>query len=169
MLRIIITAVIVISTLFVTGCSDISDLTQGLTEQSTQPGFEIIKEAQITPAWKVSQIRITIGAGEEFDTLLRLADDDRVDGFFYLEKSDNVSFEIRGTSAIYQSVDSADEQAGINSDRFSFTASQRQGNTYTLTFRNTVTETEPKKVTVFLEVIYPATGAVFFPAEAWKS
>lgn len=169
MLKSIITAVIVLSLLLAAGCTDFSDLTQDLAEKSSPPGFEIIREAQIAPEWEMNQIRIVIGAGDEFSTLLQLAEGNRVDGYFFLEKSDNVSFEIRGTSLIYQSADGTDSEAGVSSDRFSFIATPPQGNTYTLTFRNPATEPEETVVAVFMELIFPASGAMFFPIEAWKS
>ena len=170
MTKSIITAVTVLSLLLVAGCSDFADLTQGLTEESPPPGFEIIREAQIAPEWEMNQIRIVLGAGDEFSTLLQLADGDSVDGYFYLEQSDNVSFEIRGTSLIYQSGAGTNQgEDGISSSRFSFTANQPQGTTYTLTFRNPTTKSEPTVVVVFMEIIFPATGAMFFPVEAWKS
>ena len=170
MIKSIITAVTVLSLLLVAGCSDFAGLTQDLTEESSPPAFEIIREAQIAPEWEMNQIRIVLGAGDEFSTLLQLADGDRVDGYFYLEQSNNVSFEIQGTSLIYQSGAGTNQnEDGISSDRFSFIANQPQGTTYTLTFRNPATESEPTVVTVFMEIIYPASGAMFFPVEAWKS
>ena len=170
MLRIIITAVIVLSLLSLPGCAELSGLTQNLTDDSSQPGFEIIKEAQITPKWEMNQISIVLGAGDELSLLLQIDDGDRVDGYFYLEKGDDVSFEIKGTSLIYQSgagTNPDEEETG--SDRFSFIGTQPQGNTYTMTFRNPAAETEQTEITVFVEIIFPATGEMFFPVEAWKS
>jgi hypothetical protein len=87
--------------------------------------------------------------------LLKLADGDKVDGFFYLEKGDTVDFRITGKTQIFRSNEA---------DRFSFTASQSQGDTYNLLFRNTADEDETQKsITVSLEVIYPLKGEIYVP------
>lgn len=169
MIKNIFAAVTVLSIVFILGCSEISDLTQNLTDVSSASSFEIIREAELNSKWKINQMRIEIGPGNEFSILLQLADKDKAEGYFYLEKGDDVDFLIMGNSLIYQS--EAQRNAAteaINSDRFSFVASEAQGNTYTLTFRNPADDTEEQaKVTVFIEIIYPIKGFIFFPIEAW--
>jgi len=110
----------------------------------------------------MDQLIVDVGADDESLILLRLAYGDKVDGYFYVEKGNGISFQITGNSLIYEA--SAKEAGGssqVGSDRFSFVASQTQGNTYTLTFRNPA----QTKVTVFLEVIYPIGGSLFMPIE----
>lgn len=169
MIKSIVAAIIVLSLVCVLGCSEISDLTESLTDTSSRAGFEILKEAELNSKWKMNQMKIEIGAGDEFSILLKLADEDKVDGYFYLEKGDDVDFLIRGSSLIYQSgVQDMGATGAISSDRFSFVANQAQGTTYTLTFRNPAdTGAEQPKVAVFIEIIYPITGYMFLPIEAW--
>jgi hypothetical protein len=53
-----------------------------------------------------------------------------------------------------------------SSDRFSFSASQSQGGSYTLNWQNNASPTTKEKTSVYLELIYPATGEIFTPLEA---
>ncbi|MFA5316263.1 MAG: hypothetical protein WC369_02430 [Dehalococcoidales bacterium] len=156
----IITAFAVLSLLLMAGCDDLTELTRGTTETSSSPGFEILRGAEIGSEWKMNQIQIVIGPQDEFATLLRLTKNDNVDGYFYLEQSGNVTFEIEGDSLIYQTSDS--------SNRFSFVAGAPQGNTYVLTFRNPAAESETTQIVIIMEIIYPATGEMFFPVEVWE-
>jgi len=160
----ILAVVIVLSLLLVLGCSEISEL----TGTSSQANFEILREAELGSKWNMNQMRIELGAGDEFLILLKLADGDKADGYFYLEEGDGVDFLIEGTSLIYQSIPPNMATTRISSDRFSFVANQDQGNPYTLTFRNPVDDSQEKsQVVVFLEIIYPSTGSMFLPLEAW--
>jgi hypothetical protein len=160
----ILAVVIVLSLLLVPGCSEISER----TGTSSRASFEILREAELGSEWKMNQMRIELGAGDEFLILLKLADGDKADGYFYLEEGDDVDFLIEGTSLIYQSIPSNMATTRISSDRFSFVAGQDQGNPYTLTFRNPDDDSQEKsKVVAFLEIIYPATGSMFLPLEAW--
>ncbi len=151
----ILFTIIALVTLSLTGCSAVSRI----TGSSSSGGREIVKKADLGTKWTMRQISLELGAGSQMPVLLRLADGDKVDGFFYLEKGNNVDFQITANSLIYKPSIQDAYARGITSDRFSFTASQAQGTTYTLMFRNTSYSND--KVTVFLEIIYPVTGSVF--------
>jgi len=154
----VITAVILLTLLLtLSGCEELSDLTQGVTTSSSQANLKIEKSVELGGTWQMKQINFRVGAGQEVAILLKLSDGDKVDGFFYLEKGDTVDFRITGKSQLYRST--AD-------NRFSFAASQAQGDTYSLLFRNTAEEDEGQKsITIFLEVIYPLSGEIYVPVE----
>jgi len=161
------TAIMLLPLLFATGCSQISDLVQGVTGGSSSGEPEMLRQATIAGDWHVKQMEIEVEAGGEVAILLRLADGDQVDGYFYLEKGKDIDFAVSGDSLIYQSESADPEGSGkVGSDRFSFTASQAQGSTYSLTFRDSP-ETGASQATavVFLEVIYPSSGSLFIPVD----
>ncbi|KPK20833.1 MAG: hypothetical protein AMJ70_07835 [Dehalococcoidia bacterium SG8_51_3] len=151
-----IIAIILLAFLFpLLGCEEISDLTQGASTSSSQSNLKIEKSVELGSTWHMKQIDFKVEAGQEVAILLKLADGDKVDGFFYLEKGDTVDFRITGKTQIFRSSEA---------DRFSFTASQSQGDTYNLLFRNTADEDETQKsITVSLEVIYPLKGEIYVP------
>ncbi|MFC1952353.1 hypothetical protein ACFLV8_01770 [Chloroflexota bacterium] len=169
MVKVILTAIVVILALSTTGCSELSDLSQTLKDKPSDASFEILREAELESKWKVTQMRIEIGASDEFSILSKLTDGDKVEGYFYLEEGDDVDFRIEGSSLIYQSGVEDNEVIGAtSSDRFSFDATQTQGTTYTLTFRNPANSSEGKsKIALFIEIIYPVTSYTFLPIEAW--
>ncbi len=157
MLKKVIIAVILITFLIpFSGCEEISDLTQGVSTSTSQANLKIVKSVELGSAWQMKQISFRVGAGQKVEILLKLADGDKADGFFYLERGDTVDFRITGKSQLYRSTEG---------DRFSFSASQTQGDTYTLLFRNTADEDEGQSITVFLEVIYPLRGEIYVPVE----
>lgn len=124
-----------------------------------------VRGAELAGEWRMDQLLVSLEAGDESLVLLRLNYGDKVDGYFFIEKGSAINFQIAGNSLIYES-SAKDEEAPskVTSDRFSFVASQGQGNTYTLTLRNPA-EDEQTKAIVFLEVIYPIGGTLFLAIE----
>lgn len=145
---------------FISGCSEIS----GLMPSSSPAGPVTVTSVELAAKWKVSQLRIEVTGDRELPVLLKLAAGDRVDGYFHLETGRDIDFSITGSSLMYQSA-APDDTGRVVSDRFSFTATQAQGSTYTLSFSNAEKDEEAKS-TVFLEVIYPVSGSIFTPLEA---
>jgi len=154
--KVIVAIILPIILLPLSGCEEISGLTQGVSTSSSQTNLNIVKSVELGSTWQMKQISFRVGAGQEVEILLRLPDGDKVDGFFYLERGDTIDFRITGKSQLYRST---------AADRFSFTASQGQGDTYTLLFRNTADEEDKKSITVVLEVIYPLKGEIYVPVE----
>lgn len=157
MKKVIIAVIFITLSLPLLGCEEITDLTQGVTTSSSQSDLKIVRSVALGADWQMKQISFKVAAGQEVAILLKLFDGDEADGFFYLEKGETVDFRITGKTQLYRS----DE-----GDRFSFNASQEQGDTYTLLFRNTTDEDESQKsITVFLEVIYPIKGELYVPVQ----
>jgi hypothetical protein len=154
--KVLIAIILLTLLLPLTGCEEISGLTQGATKSSSQANLEIEKSVELGETWQMKQLSFKVNAGQEVAILLKLSDGDKADGFFYLEKGDTVDFRITGKTQLYRS-DAA--------NRFSFTASQAQGDTYSLLFRNTAEEESQKSITVSLEVIYPLKGEIYVPVE----
>jgi len=148
--------IMIFSLLAVLGCQEISRLTGETGQTSSPPNLKILKAVELGSAWEMKEIKFDIGAEEEVAILLKLSDGDKVDGYFYLEKGGEIDFRITGKTLLYQSA---------VQDRFSFTASQSEGDTYTLSFRNPATDDEQRELTVFLEVIYPVSGSIYVPVE----
>lgn len=164
MIKGIITAAIMLTLVFTLGCQQITEL----REPSSATTPEVLRTAKLGTEWQVNQMKFEIEAGGELSVLLKLSNGDEVDGYFYLEKGKDIAFDIIGNSLIYETKPQiATDSEGVASDRFSFIASQEQGITYALNFHNTADEDDKqKKITVFLEVIYPATGSVFVPLKS---
>ena len=159
MIRVIFTVAIVLSLLSIMGCSELSGI-QDLVSQSSPEGPDIVARAELGEEWQMDQMRVHIDAEDESLVLLRLSDGGEVDGYFYLYKGEDIDFQISGDSLIYElnGPDVKDSER-MTSTRFSFTAEQTPGTTYTFTFSN---PTEYEEI-VFMEVIYPIDGALFFP------
>lgn len=151
----IIIAIMILSLIPILGCEEISRLTKEPTETSSPTNLKILKAVELGSEWEMKQITFDVGADGEVAILLKLSDGDEVDGYFYLEKGDEIDFRITGKTLLFKSE---------VQDRFSFIANQDQGDTYTLAFRNTADDPK-EKATVFLEVIYPVSGSVYVPVE----
>ena len=153
--KVIIATILLLLLFPLLGCEEIAELTQGTTTSTSQSNLKIERSVELGSTWQMKQIDFKVEAGQEVAILLKLAEDGKVDGFFYLEKGDTVDFRITGKTQIFRS---------NVADRFSFAASQSQGDTYNLLFRNTADEDETQKsITVSLEVIYPRKGEIYVP------
>ena len=152
---------IVISIIVLLVASGCSSSTGNVTVTPTQPaGIREVRQAEIAHSWAMKQLEINLDSSTS--VLLTLAEGAEVSGYFYLTRGNNIDFRISGKSLIYQSTPGV--SGNITSDRFSFTASGTQGIAYTL--KLTPNEKgEGKKITpsVFLEIIYPASGEIFVP------
>lgn len=154
-IKTLLTVMVLPFLILITGCSEISDLMQ----PSSPAGPDIVRRAKLGENWQMDQMRVHIGAGDESVVLLKLSAGDKVDGYFYIEKGEDVDFQITGNSLVYEP--DKEGAAIITSERFSFVATRSQGNTYTFTFRNPTDDDE----IVFVEVIYPIDGSLFFTIE----
>ncbi len=157
MIKRIIIVILLLLLLLLLGCEEISSLTQDMSQTSSSTNLKIVKAVELGSEWEMKQMSFGVGAGDEVAILLKLSDGDKVDGYFYLEKGDEIDFRITGKTLLYKS---------LVQDRFSFVASQAQGDTYNLAFRSAADEDDQQaKVTVFLEVIYPIDGSIYVPVE----
>lgn len=160
--------IVIIATLcFTPGCSGIS----GLTGSSTVGNSEkIARQAQLADKWMMKQIQFNIAAGDEAEILLKLADKDQVEGYFYLEDENGIEFQIMADTLVYESKsDNPKAPSKVSSDRFTFTATKALGSTYSLIFRNTDDASKKTKMSVFTEIIYPVTGSMFVPVNEPES
>lgn len=164
MIKGIITAIVMLSLLFTVGCQQIQEL-RGTSSASTP---EVVRTAKLGTDWQMGQMKFDVEAGGELSILLELNVGDEVDGYFYLEKGEDIAFDIAGNSLIYEAnLQAVNTSERVISDRFSLTASQEQGISYALNFRNTADEDDTqKKITVFLEIIYPAAGSIYVPLKS---
>jgi hypothetical protein len=142
---------------FTLGCSSGTST----TEKTTPANLKIVRETKIGSEWMMRQVEINLET--EFTVVIELSDGGKVDGYFYLERGNNIDFQISGTSLIYESQPPDTKTTLINSDRFTFTASQAQGIAYNLKFKSNPTAGGSSRQTVFLEIIYPVTGLVTVP------
>ncbi len=163
----VISAILVAVVLSAMGCAEISELTKDITKPASPASPKLVRGATLESAWVMKQIEIVVGADEEVEILLKLADQDKVDGYLYLEDGNIADFRIKGNSVIYSAmVQGAPEPGGISSARFSFVANQAEGTTYSLIFSNKDdANTSRTKQTIFLEIIYPSGGSLFIPVE----
>lgn len=152
-----LTLVLILLTSLFTGCS--------ISSKATASGqYEIVRKATLGGKWQMYQIRIKLDSGGAYDLdLLNLANEDKVDGYFYPEKGSGASLQIKaGDNVIYQAVPTGVLAGGTLSDRFSFSASQPAGTAYVLNFTNGGTE---KNISVFVELIYPVTCSIRGPID----
>lgn len=124
---------------------------------SPTANLSMLRKANLASKWQMNQIQVDVDPAGDLPLLVKVNQGDKVDGYFYILNGDSVAFSISGNSSFYQST--PDASGKISSDRFSFTGTTDQGNTYSLDFKNT----SGQKVSVFLELIFPATGSVFIP------
>ncbi len=163
MIKRVLIVTIALSLILIVGCAEVSELTKGLTNKPSEQSLEIIREAKLGTDWQMNQLGIELSADDEVSILLKLANGDKVDGYFYLEKGKDIDFQITGDSLIQElQVLNSGESVEPTSGRFSFVGDATQGDTYTLTFRNT-SDDEQAKVKIFLEVIYPVNASLFVP------
>jgi len=152
-----IATLIVLPLVIIAGCSSGTKSTASTTPPA---GIKSVREAEIASTWSMKQVEINLQT--ETHIVLKLASGDKVDGYYYVEKGDSVGFVISGNSKIYESAADA-KSPGTASDRFSFTASTDQGIAYTLALTPTGSGKNGTGATVFLEIIYPATGEILVP------
>ncbi len=154
--------ILVLPVALVFGCSQISEIANDEDSSSTG-NLQTVQKAELASKWIVNQMKITLNAEEEMSVLMKLANADKVDGYFYMEKGDKVNFRIMGSSSLYEYKAEAGKSP---SDRFTFVATTGQGSTYTLTLRNPSSKGDASaKAVVFLELIYPKTASLFTPME----
>jgi hypothetical protein len=158
MFRKIICLLLAISLFGAAGCSLVSRAQE--TNTATPATVRTVREAKIGKTLIVKQLEIDLKA--EVSIILELKDGDKVKGFFYLLKGDNVGFNISGLSPIYTFKTTDTESPRITSDEYAFTASQAQGIDYKLTLKANPNGKD-SETTVFLEIIYPVTGSLFVP------
>jgi hypothetical protein len=135
----------------------------GKSTGTTTPAANVrqVRQAELSGKWAVKQLEINLESS--ISIMLTLAEGDMVEGYYYMEKGNGLTFQISGVSLIYES-QPADAKSAVTSDRFSFTASSGQGKAYTLKLTPAKgSTTEKAAATVFLEIVYPATGEVFVP------
>lgn len=156
-------AAMILLTSFAAGCAEWSGIS---VDTAARP--QILRKATIDDQWQMYQLKIEMAPGQSVPVLLKLPDGAQVDGYFYLEKGSNVAFQVMGSSVIYRAEPSGTSGSRVSSDRFSFTATQTQGMSYTLTFTNPSTSDDEAKITAFLELIYPVTGAIYIELENTK-
>src|SRR4030042_2327921 len=156
MVKRILGIMIVLSLITVVGCSSVP---VAITPTPVA-NVKQVRQAEISGKWVVKQLEINLESS--ISIVLMLAEGGTVEGFFYLEKGNNIDFQITGESLIYESKPTDAKSASVTSDRFSFTASDGQGKAYTLKLTPGISKDEKNKTdtTVFLEIIYPVTGEV---------
>ncbi len=166
MARKIVIALLVLALFSVAGCEELSGLTQDIP-QSSSADLKIEKAVELGSAWKMKQMRFRVAAGDETAILMKLSPGEEVDGYFYLEKGEDIRLSITGKQTVYRSpLPAGGDADNPASDRFSFIATEAEGDTYTLTFRNPAEEGDgPAGATVYLEVIYPVSASLYVPVE----
>ena len=148
---------LVISLLSIVALAGCSAFNSG---SSATPKPKILRQTQLAGEWQMYQVEVTLTSGTQLPLIIQLADGDKADGYFYVEKGDNnIAFQVTAISQVYQSDFKNIPTGQAASDRFSFTATQAQGLSYKLTLSNNTASSQKSSATVFLEVIYPGSGA----------
>ncbi|MEE8420070.1 MAG: hypothetical protein V3R92_01275, partial [Dehalococcoidales bacterium] len=139
-------------------------LSQGTTPSSSAD-LKIIKAVELGEGWEMKQLSFKVAAGDEMAILMKLSDENEVDGYYYLERGGDIDFIITAKELVYRSpVRPNEDDEKPDSDRFSFVASEADGDTYTLTFRNPADDEESSAdASVYLEVIYPVSASLYMP------
>ena len=158
MVKKVLLILMTLSLIAVLGCV----FTSKTTSSPGPASIKKVREAEIGKTWLMKQMEIELE--NDISLTLILKDGDMVDGYFYVEKGDNIDFNVTGNSLIYTSKPPDAETKSITSDRFSFTASQAQGIAYILTLNTSANVSgERSRATVFIEMIYPSTGSLSIP------
>jgi hypothetical protein len=152
-------AAIIFTLISLPACSQL----QGVTDSSPIVRPSIVRQAELGSKWAMQQMTIEVPAGQEVKILLKLADQDRIDGYFYLENRENsIEFQIMADTLVYESKgDNVKTPGRVNSDRFTIVASKLLGSTYALIFRNPEEASKKTKVSIFSEIVYPSTASIF--------
>jgi len=149
------------------GCSIFN---QDDTEDYQPPKIEVLKTLDVGNQWQVKQLRINIYGNDKFSLLYSLNENEQVEGYFQVEDDEEatIGFSIYGISQVLQSSPSGSgSRVGVNSDSFSFTASQAQGLTYVLTYDNTVAGGgSGKSCSIYTELKYPKGAPIYIPIES---
>ncbi len=157
MLKKLIGILLIVSLIGIIGCSSVP---KSITPTSAA-SVKTIRESEISSKWTVKQLEVNLESS--LTMWLILAEGDKVDGYYYLENGDSISFNITGKSLVYESPQPVEKSATLTSDRFSFTAGNSQGIAYGLTFSVEDVARQPKGTKIFMELIYPVTGTLNFP------
>jgi subtilase family serine protease len=84
MIKSVLTIIIVLSLVFVLGCSEISDLIQDLARVSSSTSPDILRKAEFVSKWQMNQTSSEVGAYDESLILSELASGDKIDGSSYI-------------------------------------------------------------------------------------
>jgi hypothetical protein len=160
MVKKILCLIIALLIIGVTGCDLVSKAQS--TDTTIPSSVKAVREAKIGQTQAMKQMEIDLES--EVSVIVKLSQGNTLDGFFYLEKGESVSFTITGTTAMYISPATDTKTGYVTSDRFAFTATDAQGLYYTLTFKPIADVNDKVADTVvFLELVYPVTGLITVP------
>jgi hypothetical protein len=172
--RYIITVLLILSIMMMSllaGCGSKSTVSSTPARK-----YDIVKVMTITDLqgakWKTYQLRLTLDAGATFTIDLNLANGDKIDCYYITENpatGGSVNFQIKaGDTVVYPPSTAVSATPGNTSDSFIVTATQTNGSSYRLIYRNTMPDKNSKE-TIYTEIKYPANGAgddsIFIPLE----
>lgn len=149
--------VVILSLLTVALTAGCTSKTSGNVPASPTANLSMQRKASLASQWQMNQIQVDVDPAGDLPILVKLNQGDKIDGYFYILSGASIAFSISGNSTFYQS--GPDASGRVTSDRFSFSSTTDQGNTYSLDFKNN----SGQKVSIFLEIIFPNTGSVFIP------